>query len=299
MKRIYKCLRENHLFSLFKIINISLVQSSNLARLMNYKRSNAVMDGYLEGALGNKLFSKEFGSKSSNNKVIVVPDFGAGLSSYEYFASLLSKYFDVLLYDLAGQGKSEGSFSLDGAVSDLEKIVSSQSVPVALCAHSFGARIAAQLAKKIEPAEDSLRGIYMIQPCIGRESFGLQKSGNGTLSWMVKKLSGRKSPLIVQTSELSAADCVLEKTPVGYMVANKDEVLLIDDELISSLKLYHSVFKCRFVGMDWDDSVEVKGLNHWLNLSNGGSLLKEEAGKNPSAIVERISYFFSRVFEKN
>lgn len=255
------------------------------------------MDGYLEGALGNKLFSKEFSSKSSNNKVIVVPDFGASLSNYEHFASLLSKYFDVLLYDLAGQGKSEGSFSLDGAVSDLEKIVSSQSVPVALCAHSFGARIAAQFAKNLESADNHLNGVYMIQPCLGRESFGLQKNENGTLSWVMKKLSGRKNPLIVQTSDLSAADCVLEHTPVGYMVANKDDILFTD-ELVNS-KLYHSVFRSRFVGIDWDDSVEVKGLNHWLNLTNGGCLLKEEVGKDPSAIVERISYFFLRVFEKN
>jgi pimeloyl-ACP methyl ester carboxylesterase len=257
------------------------------------------MDGYLEGALGNKLFSKEFNSKSSNNKVVVVQDFGASLSNYEFFASLLSKYFDVLLYDIAGQGKSEGSFSLDGAVSDLEKIISSQTVPVAICAHSFGARIASELAKKYEEKEDSLKGVYMIQPCLGRESFGLQKNENGTLSWVMKKFSGRKNPLIVQTSDLSAMDCILEKTPVGYMIANKDDVLLMDDDLVHNFKLYHSIFKFRFVGIDWNDSIEVKGLNHWLNLTSGGGLLKDEEGKNSADIVEKISYFFMRVFEKN
>jgi alpha-beta hydrolase superfamily lysophospholipase len=266
---------------------------------MNYKRPNVVMDGYLAGALGNKLFVKEYCSSSPKGKVVVVPDFGASLASYDYFASLLSKDFDVLLYDPAGQGKSEGSFSLEGAVSDLEKIVSSQSVPVALCAHSFGARIASELAKKCESTEP-LKGIYMIQPCLGRESFGLQKDSNGTLSWVKKKFSGRKNALVVQSSELSAQDCVLERTPVGYMIANNDDVLFVSEDDVSHLlKLYHSVFKSRFVGIDWDDSIEAKGLNHWLNLSNGECFLKQEHGKNPEAIALRISYFFSRVFEKN
>lgn len=258
------------------------------------------MDGYLLGASGNKLFSKEYRSKSPKGKVVVVPDFGAGLSNYEYFASMLSKNFDVLLYDQVGQGKSEGVFSLDAAISDLEKIVSTHDSKVALCAHSFGARVAVDLAKKYESRGSSLQGVYLIQPCLGRESFGLEKDVNGTLSWVKKKFSGRKNPLMVQVSELSAKDCVLEKTKAGYMIANCDDVLLISNsDAVDQSKLLHSLLKNRFVGMDWDDSIEVKGLNHWLNLSNGSVLLKEERGKDPSAIAERISYFFLRVFEKN
>lgn len=267
---------------------------------MNPWLSNAFMDGYLAGALGNKLFSKEYRSKSPKGKIVVVPDFGAGLSNYEYFASLLSKYFDVLLYDPAGQGKSEGVFSLSDAVSDLECIVSSQKSEVALCAHSFGARVAAEVAKKFEDKNIFLSGVYMIQPCLGRESLGIEKNGNGTLSWVKKKLSGRKNPVVVQSSELCAGDCVLKKTPVGYMVANNDDVLFIsENDVPGLLKIYHSILKSRFVGMDWDDSIEVKGLNHWLNLTNGNVLLKQESEKDSGAIAERISYFFMRVFEKN
>lgn len=267
---------------------------------MNYERSNAVMDGYLLGASGNKLFSKEYRSKSPNGKVVVVPDFGADLSNYDFFASLLSKNFDVLLYDQIGQGKSEGVFSLEAAVSDLEKIVSVQDSKVALCAHSFGARVAVDVAKKCEAGSSSINGIYFIQPCLGRESFGLEKDVNGTLSWVKKKFSGRKNPLMVQVSDLSAKDCVLEKTKAGYMVADCDDVLLISNgDAADQSKRLHSLLKNRFVGMDWDDSIEVKGLNHWLNLTSGGGLLKDEPRKNPAAIVERISYFFLRVFEKH
>lgn len=258
------------------------------------------MDGYLLGASGNKLFSKVYRSKSPKGKIVVVPEIGSCLSNYDFFASLLSKDFDILLYDQIGQGKSEGVFSLEAAVSDLEKIVSVQGDDVALCAHSFGARVAADLAKKYEARGSALSGIYFIQPCLGRESFGLEKNANGTLSWVKKKFSGRKNPLIVQVSDLSAKDCVLEKTKAGYMIANCDDILFLSDcDVAEQSKLLHSLLKCRFIGMDWDDSIEVKGLNHWLNFTNGGYLLKEETGKNPAAIVERISYFFNRVFEKH
>jgi|GEM_PF-4328935 len=257
------------------------------------------MDGYLLGVSDVKLFAKDYFSKNAKGTVIVVPEFGASCANYDYFASLLSERLNVFLYDQRGQGKSEGVFSLDSAVSDLEKIVDSKNEPVALCAHSFGSRVAIDVAKRYEQQGRPLLGVYLIQPCLGVESFG-HKNGNASLSWVKSKLSGKKNPLIVQVADLSVNDCVLEKTPAGYMIASKDDALFISEhDVVCQAKKFHALFKNRFVGIDWNDSHEVKELGHWLNFSNGAPLLKEESGKNAEEIARRISYFFLRVFEKN
>lgn len=257
------------------------------------------MDGYVLGASDVKLFTKSYRCEKTKGTVIFVPEFGSPCVNYDYFASLLAQDLDVLLYDQRGQGKSEGVFSLNDSVCDLEKIIDSKNTPIALCAHSFGARVAVDVARKYEQKGSPLLGVYLIQPCLGFESFGKNRNGS-TVSWVKSKLSGKRNSLHVQVSDLSVSDCVLEKTPVGYMVANKDDVLFVSEQEVSEQsRLFHFLFKNRFVGMDWNDSQEVKGLNHWLNLSNGAPLLKNENGKNAGEIVRRVSYFFLRVFEKN
>lgn len=238
----------------------------------------------------------------------------------------LSSEFNVYAYDQRGHGSSPGVYSPQKAADDLEAILErEEGNSVGVIGQSLGCHTAVQVAKRFEARGKPLKGIYLLEPCLGADSFtrGKQKLFSVlhalyalgapfdallTVLPFVRHSLGLKQVFPLYTtgalSQISSADCEgLQGTPVGYMLADNDRLLGTNDQkhYFACMERLHDLFSWRegFRGIPtpYDDSHHVAGLNHCFNYKGHTPFLKDEAGKKSSKIVERIATFFECVFK--
>jgi pimeloyl-ACP methyl ester carboxylesterase len=245
---------------------------------------------------------------------------------YTPILSGLSDDFNVFAYDQRGHGSSPGVYSPQKAADDLETIVQRDQGSVGIIGHSIGCHTAVEVAKRFEAKGTPLKGVYLLEPCLGIDSFtgGKQKIFNilDALYYLcapfdalltalpfVRRSLGlhQKFPLytLAELAQISSHDCEnLNSTPVGYMLADKDKVLGTNNQkhYFACMERLRELFSWRAgfrgVPVPYDDSHHVAGLNHCFNLKGYTPFLKDEEGKNSSKIVERIVAFFECVFSE-
>ncbi len=237
----------------------------------------------------------------------------------------LSDEFRVFAYDQRGHGSSPGVYSPQKAVDDLEAIVErEEGNPVGLLGQSIGCRTAVEVAKRFESKGKPLKGVYMLQPYLGVDSFGnINKSLFRAISFLYPLLSpidllltvlpfvrhplGLNQVFPIYTcgavSKISSGDCEgLINTPVGYMLADNDTLLGTNDAdhyLACMARMIKLFSKPNSSQIPWNDGLVVAGLNHCFNYKGHKPFLKEEPGKNSGKIVDKMAAFFRSIFERH
>jgi pimeloyl-ACP methyl ester carboxylesterase len=247
---------------------------------------------------------------------------------YKPLLEPLAETFDVRAYDQRGHGKSPGKYNYLRAADDLESIIEDEGRNlVGILGHSIGCRTAVDVAKRFESKGKPFAGIYLLEPCLGIDSFSSPKREqlqslrkyaqlllpvDFLLNMMpfVRKQLGFNQRYVIQTTGALAGidsyDCSgIAKTPVGYMLAGKDSVLGTDDpqHFLYSMKRMRELFSGEFKsingGSALDDSGAVPELNHCFNYKGHQPFMKDELDKDANIINHKIANFFYTVFAKS
>lgn len=280
---------------------------------------------------GILLNGKEWNPPRSVSTIYFVHGISAKWPDYEELLEPLTGRFQVHAYNQRGHGDSPGSYDLDKAADDLEHIIGSEDKPSAILAHSMGCRTAVEVAKRFEHKGKPLAGIYLMQPYLGDKSVDKpQRFGMRMIEAMLPamhviddalnavrplcRFAGFNQRDILQSyanlTRRDDNDCnVLEKTTVGFMLADKDYVLGTNNQshYFESMERLREFFPYRLgtdhlrpeAPLNWDDSGRVVGLNHCLNLRGMRPFLKIERGKDSLGILAKVYLFFSWAFSKN
>jgi pimeloyl-ACP methyl ester carboxylesterase len=277
-------------------------------------------DAYLKEVDGGFIHTIPFGS------IYFVHGLSGRWVDYKPLLLPLSDEFNVFAYDQRGHGMSRGVYSPQKAADDLETIVERDAGSVGIVGHSIGCHTAVEVAKRFEAKGRPLKGIYLLEPCLGIDSFtpGKQKVFNIlhalyalcapfdallTVLPFARHLLGLHQVLPLYTtaslSQISSRDCEgLQSTAVGYMLANNDGLLGTNnqDHYFACMARLRELFSWRpgfrGVPIPYDNSDAAEGLNHCFNYKGQVPFLKDEKDKKSAKIVEKIVNFFEGVFGK-
>jgi pimeloyl-ACP methyl ester carboxylesterase len=235
----------------------------------------------------------------------------------------LAENYRVFAYNQRGHADAPGSFDVEKAANDLEHmIVAEPKKNVGILGHSLGG-LAALVAKRLENTETPVKGVFLIEPYLGMEFLHwpqryainmlralapVFKPVDYVLNALLclrKRMGMHQRDVLASYAELSRVKCSdVEgmKTPVAFMLANRDEVLGTRNrehysacvrrikELFPQVKNYSGL---------------VSGLNHCLNerlfdfvpfLKEDGSVQREA---NRYQIISYIDNFFDIAFSES
>ncbi len=254
---------------------------------------------------------------------------------YEPLLDPLSENLNIIAYDQRGHGNSPGKFSVEKAADDLEAIIDKEEKrPAAILAHSIGCRVAVDVAYRMFAKGKPLAGIYMIEPCLGIDSFS---SGMRALirtlhyaslplfplDWLLNSMSGWRKEhgfhqrYVIQTTgdmaNFHSDDCEgFPRSYVGFMLSDNDKVLGThkQNHYWYCMERLRKLFPYPRHGEPgapsaWDDSGVVAGLNHCLNkpedghvpfLMPSGDENDYQRNKTRDRILDRVHSFFKSVF---
>jgi pimeloyl-ACP methyl ester carboxylesterase len=233
---------------------------------------------------------------------------------YSELIEPLAQKFRVCAYNQRGHSDSPGKFDIQAAADDLENVIGHDGKrPAGILAHSLDG-LSVEVAKRFEDGEQ-LQGVYMLEPYLGLEFLNLpQRLGvraARVLSvplWpadklfnmcqsLRRKLGFNNRDVVASYGSLvkvDSADSEGAQTPVGYMLADQDEILGTTNEkhYERCLQRLNELFP-----NGEDDSEAARSLNHCLNSTKNDfrPFMKQE-GVDKKQIVEIISSFFERNF---
>ncbi len=118
-------------------------------------------DFYVESR-GTKLYCRKIGS---GEPILMIHGGATDCDFYEKSAEILSKYYEVILYDRRGYGRNseaiDGDYSISTQALDAQEIIRGIGKPCFVFAHSYGGLVAFELAK-IE--KDLIKEFIVFEP---------------------------------------------------------------------------------------------------------------------------------------